>query len=63
MSTGYMLVDGGIDTTVTYMSNTRPIPNNKEDIAVCTAVAGELLGMKLIYMDAGQKLTVELVQM
>jgi len=53
MSTGYMLVDGGIDTTVTYMSNTRPIPNNKEDIAVCTAVAGELLGMKLIYMDAG----------
>jgi len=53
MSTGYMLVDGGIDTTVTYMSNTKPIPNNKEDIAVCTAVAGELLGMKLIYMDAG----------
>jgi len=53
MSTGYMLIDGGIDTTVTYMSNARPIPNNKEDIAVCTAVAGELLGMKLIYMDAG----------
>ncbi len=53
LSTGYMLIDGGIDTTVTYMSNTKPIPNNKEDIAVCTAVAGELLGMKLIYMDAG----------
>ena len=51
--TGYMLIEGGIDTTVTYMSNTRPIPAGKEDIALCTAVAGELLGLKLIYMDAG----------
>jgi len=53
ISTGYMLVDGGISTTVEYMSNTSPIPSNKEDIAVCTAIAGELLGMKQIYMDAG----------
>ena len=51
--TGYMLIDGGIQTTVQYMSNTTPIPSNKEDIAVCTAMAGEMLGMKLIYMDAG----------
>jgi putative glycerol-1-phosphate prenyltransferase len=53
MSTGYMLVDGGISTTVQYMSNTIPIPSNKEDIALCTAMAGEMLGLKLIYMDAG----------
>jgi putative glycerol-1-phosphate prenyltransferase len=53
MSTGYMLIDGGVDTTVTYISNTRPIPAAKDDIALCTAVAGQLLGMKLIYMDAG----------
>lgn len=53
MSTGYILVDGGVETTVTYMSNTKPIPNSKDDIAVCTAVAGELLGLKMLYMDAG----------
>lgn len=53
ISTGYMLIDGGISTTVQYMSNTSPIPANKHDIAVCTAIAGELLGLKQIYMDAG----------
>lgn len=53
MPTGYMLVDGGAPTSVTYMSNTFPIPANKNDIAVCTALAGELLGLKLLYMDAG----------
>ncbi|MFK7937711.1 MAG: geranylgeranylglyceryl/heptaprenylglyceryl phosphate synthase [Saprospiraceae bacterium] len=53
MPTGYMLMDGGVQTTVSYISNTRPIPQHKTDIAVCTAVAGEMLGLKLIYMDAG----------
>ncbi len=53
MSTGYMLIDGGISTTVQYMSNTTPIPANKDDIALCTAMAGEMLGLKMIYMDAG----------
>ena len=53
ISTGYMLIDGGIPTTVSYMSNTNPIPANKEDIAVCTALAGEMLGLKQIYLDAG----------
>lgn len=53
ISTGYMLIDGGVQTSVQYMSNTYPIPAHKEDIAVCTALAGELLGLKLIYMDAG----------
>lgn len=51
--TGYMLVDGGVPTTVTYMSNTTPIPSNKPEVALCTAMAGEMLGLKLIYMDAG----------
>ena len=51
--TGYMLVDGGCPTSVSYMSNTTPIPHDKDDIAMCTALAGEMLGLKLIYMDAG----------
>ena len=53
ISTGYMLVDGGVDTTVSYISNTKPIPSDKSDIALCTAVAGEMLGLKLIYLEAG----------
>lgn len=53
ISTGYMLINGGMPTTVSYMSNTTPIPSDKNDIAACTAMAGEMLGLKLIYMDAG----------
>lgn len=53
MSTGYMVIDGGAPTTVSYISNATPIPADKADIALCTAMAGEMLGMKLIYMDAG----------
>lgn len=53
ISTGYMVVDGGAPTTVSYISNASPIPANKNEIAMCTAMAGEMLGMKLIYMDAG----------
>jgi putative glycerol-1-phosphate prenyltransferase len=53
MSTGYMVIDGGAPTTVSYISNANPIPSDKNEIAVCTAMAGEMLGMKLIYMDAG----------
>ena len=53
ISTGYMVVDGGAPTTVSYISNATPIPADKSDIALCTAMAGEMLGMKLIYMDAG----------
>src|SRR5687767_5240707 len=53
MSTGYMVIDGGAPTTVSYISNASPIPSDKNEIAMCTAMAGEMLGMKLIYMDAG----------
>ena len=51
--TGYMLIDGGRQTSVSYMSNTTPIPHDKDDIAMCTALAGEMLGLKIIYLDAG----------
>lgn len=57
LPTGYMLIDGGTMTTVLYMSNTKPIPAAKDDIAVCTAMAGEMLGLKLIFMDAGSGAT------
>lgn len=51
--TGYMLVESGNITTVSYMSNTIPIPRGKNDIAACTAMAGEMLGLKLMYLEAG----------
>lgn len=51
--TGYMIVDGGNITSVMYMSNTTPLPSDKNNIAACTALAGEMLGLKVIYMDAG----------
>ncbi len=53
ISTGYMVVDGGAPTTVSYISNATPLPSDKNEIAMCTAMAGEMLGMKVIYMDAG----------
>ena len=66
MSTGYMLIDGGAPTTVSYISNALPIPSDKQEIALCTAMAGEMLGMKLIYMDAGsgarKPISVEMIE-
>src|SRR6476469_3518883 len=53
ISTGYMVIDGGAATTVSYISNAAPLPADKPDIAMCTAMAGEMLGMKMIYMDSG----------
>ncbi|QCR24061.1 geranylgeranylglyceryl/heptaprenylglyceryl phosphate synthase [Pontibacter sp. SGAir0037] len=51
--TGYMLVDSGRQTTASYMSGTTPIPYDKPTIAACTAMAGEQLGLRYIYMDGG----------
>ena len=51
--TGYLLIESSETTSVEYMSNTKPIPKNKPEIAVATALAGELLGLKMIYADAG----------
>ena len=53
ISTGYMLIESGTQTTVSYISNTTPIPANKPAIATCTALAGEQLGLKTIYLEAG----------
>src|ERR1043166_1211575 len=53
MPTGYIVIDGGAPTTVSYISNAAPIPSDKNEIAMCTAMAGEMLGMKLIFMDPG----------
>jgi putative glycerol-1-phosphate prenyltransferase len=53
MPTGYILVDSGRPTTASYMSNTIPIPSDKDSVAACTAMAGEMLGLKLIFLDGG----------
>ncbi len=51
--TGYILVDGGRMTTASYISSSAPVPRDKPEIAACTALAGELLGLRLTYLDAG----------
>ncbi|MBP7220195.1 MAG: geranylgeranylglyceryl/heptaprenylglyceryl phosphate synthase [Paludibacteraceae bacterium] len=53
ISTGYILIDGGCSTSVEYMSNTKPIPRDKVEIIVATAIAGELIGNRLVYLEAG----------
>ena len=53
LSTGYVLVDSGIQTTASYISNTTPLPRDKADIAVATALASEMIGHKLLYLDGG----------
>ena len=53
ISTGYILIDGGAGSTVEFISGTRPLPMHREDIIVAHALAGQYLGMKLIYLEAG----------
>lgn len=53
MPTGYLLIDGGTLSSVAYVSNTLPIPRDNVDIAVSTALAGQYLGMQLIYLEGG----------
>lgn len=53
IGTAYLLIEGGKQTTASYISNSNPIPADKEEIAAFTSLAGEYLGMKLIYLDAG----------
>jgi putative glycerol-1-phosphate prenyltransferase len=48
-----MLIDGGRVSTTSYMTQTVPIPHDKAEVAVATAMAGEMLGMKALYMEAG----------
>jgi phosphoglycerol geranylgeranyltransferase len=51
--TGYVLINSGKITSVAYISNTTPIPDDKYSLAACTAMAGEMLGLQVIYLDAG----------
>lgn len=51
--TGYILVDGGTKSTVAYISNTTPIPSDSVELTLATALAGQYLGMQLIYLEAG----------
>lgn len=64
--TGYMLIENGKYTSVEYMSNSRPIPAGKNEIAVSTAIAGEMLGFRIIYLEAGsgasETVSTEMVQ-
>lgn len=53
LPTGYMLIDGGKPTTASYVSGSLPIPNDKPKIAAGTALAGEMLGLKINFLDAG----------
>lgn len=66
LPTGYLLIESGRITTALYISNTTPVPHNKPEIAAVTALAGEMLGMKLIYLDAGsgaeQKVSAEMIK-
>ena len=51
--TGYILLDGGQRTSVEIISNTTPLPMNKKDIILATALAGQYLGNKLIFLESG----------
>ncbi len=53
VSVGYILVNCGSKTSVEYMSQTEAIPSDKTDIIIATALAGEMLGMKMIYLEGG----------
>ncbi len=53
VSTGYVLIGCGSKTSVEYISQTEAIPCDKPEIAVATAIAGEMLGMSMIYLEAG----------
>ncbi len=53
ISTAYLLVESGRTTSAEFMSNTRPLPRHKPDIAVAHALAAEILGFTCIYLEAG----------
>lgn len=54
---GYILISCGNKTSVEYISQTEAIPCDKPDIVVATAMAGEMLGLRMIYLEAGSGAT------
>ncbi len=67
ISTGYILIESGTETAVEKVSKTKPMDRNDPDLALATAQAGEMLGNKLIYLEAGsgakQPVPVEMIQL
>lgn len=67
ISTGYMLIESSNKTTAEYISGSQPIPRNKPEIAMATALAAEYLGMKFVYLEAGsgakEHVPFEMIQM
>lgn len=53
LATGYILIGDHANSSVSYMSNTRPIPADKTDIIIATALAGEQTGNQIIYLEGG----------
>lgn len=53
IATGYMLVESGRTTTAQYMSGSLPLPRTKPDVASATALAAEMMGMRMIFADGG----------
>lgn len=53
LSTAYILIDGGVQTTANYITHTFPIPSQKPEITAATALAAHQLGQKIIYLDCG----------
>lgn len=53
ISTAYLLIESGRLTSVEFMSNTRPIPSHKSEIALAHAYAAEIFGMRMVYLEAG----------
>jgi phosphoglycerol geranylgeranyltransferase len=53
ISVGYILISCGNKTSVEYISQTEAIPPEKPEIAVATAIAAEMLGLGMIYLEAG----------
>ena len=56
--TGYILIEGGVETAVQKVSNTLPIQQKNIDLTVHTALAGQYTGKQLIYLEAGSGATV-----
>ena len=67
ISTGYILVESGTETAVERVSKTTPLDRDNSELALATAQAGEMLGHKLIYLEAGsgarQAVPLEMIQL
>ncbi|HKE91630.1 MAG TPA: geranylgeranylglyceryl/heptaprenylglyceryl phosphate synthase [Gemmatimonadales bacterium] len=53
LSTAYILIDGGRVTSVEAVSQTRPLPADKPELAAAHTRAARLIGMQAVYLDAG----------